>query len=85
MIGVALDDDDTWPAVPGYVKRHALPFPTVRGEHFPRFALAYDPFQSVPAVAVVGKNGYLIDYQIGFSHSHERRLRGALEVAGRVQ
>ncbi|MCA9598772.1 MAG: TlpA family protein disulfide reductase [Myxococcales bacterium] len=84
VIGVALDEADTWRAVPGYVARHSLAFPTVRGERFPRFALAYDPFQSVPAVAVVGKSGYLIDYQIGFSQSHERRLRGALEVAGGV-
>lgn len=83
-IGVAVDDTDTWQNVERYVTRHRLPFPTVRGASFPRFALSYDPFQTVPVVAVVGRNGYLVDYQIGYSSTHRERLIAAVEVARRM-
>jgi peroxiredoxin len=83
-IGVAVDDEDTWKNVDRYAARHRLPFPTVRGGSFPRFALAYDPFQTVPVVAVVGRNGYLVDYQIGYSSTHRERLIAAVELASRM-
>ncbi len=83
-IGVSVDARDTWNRVSGYATQHRLPFPTVRGESFPRFATAYDPFETVPVVAVVGKNGYLVDYQIGYSATHAQRLRAALELAQRM-
>jgi thiol-disulfide isomerase/thioredoxin len=85
VIGVSLDDSDTWGQVPGYVRRHALRFPWVRAESFPRFTLAYDPLQRVPVVAVVGKNGYLVDYQVGYSYSERRRLVAALAIAKRMR
>jgi peroxiredoxin len=82
--GVSVDDAETWKNVERYVARHRLPFPTVRGQSFPRFALSYDPFQTVPVVAVVGRNGYLVDYQIGYSHTHRQRLAAAVELARRM-
>lgn len=83
-IGVSVDDADTWQNVDRYVARHRLPFPTVRGASFPRFALSYDPFQTVPVIAVIGRNGYLVDYQIGYSSTHRQRLAAAVEVARRM-
>lgn len=83
-IGVAVDDVDTWQNVDPWVARHRLPFPTVRGASFPRFALSYDPFQTVPVVAVIGRNGYLVDYQIGYSRTHRERLIAAVELARRM-
>jgi peroxiredoxin len=84
FVGVPIDDADTWDQVSDYVERHGLQFPIVRGEDFPRFALAYDPLQTVPVVAVVGRDGYLVDYQIGWGPGHARRLRAAVDVARSV-
>jgi len=81
VIGVSLDDPGDYAAVPGFTKRTRFSFPVVRGDDYPRFALAYDPLQTVPVVAVVGANGYLVDYQIGYSVTHRARLAAALEVA----
>jgi peroxiredoxin len=83
-IGVSVDDVDTWENVERWTARHRLPFPTVRGASFPRFAMSYDPFQTVPVVAVVGRNGYLVDYQIGYSSTHRERLIAAVELAQRM-
>lgn len=54
------------------------------GEAHRRFSLAYDPSQPVPVVAVIGRNSYLVGYQIGFSQRHGRRLLAALTVADRT-
>jgi thiol-disulfide isomerase/thioredoxin len=81
FVGVPIDDPDTWDQVAEYVDRLGLGFPIVRGEHFPRFTMAYDPMQKVPVVAVVGKDGYLVDYQVGWGPSHGRRLRAAVDIA----
>lgn len=84
VLVVSLDDADSWEEVPAFLKRVGLHHPVVRGTSFPRFALAYDPLQTVPVVAVVGRNGYLVDYQVGFSRSHGPRLAAALELAVRM-
>jgi len=84
VIGVSLDEKADYGKLPGYLARHGFAFPTVHGTEFPRFALAYDPLQTVPVVAVVGANGYLIDYQIGYSLTHRARLAAALEIARRM-
>lgn len=81
VIGVSVDEPDTWHAVGDYVERVGFRHPTVRGSDFPRFSTAYDPLSTVPAVAIVGRNGYLVDYQLGYGPSHPRRLLLALKVA----
>jgi hypothetical protein len=83
FVGVPIDDEQTWPEVSDYVGRHGLGFPIVRGQWFPRFALAYDPLQTVPVVAVVGKDGFLVDYQIGWAPGHRQRLLTAVAIAKR--
>lgn len=84
VIGVSLDEPEDADQVPGFLARHRFSFPTVSGTAHPRFALAYDPLQTVPVVAVIGPNGYLIDYQIGYSVTHRSRLAAALEIARRM-
>ncbi|MCC6902065.1 MAG: TlpA family protein disulfide reductase [Polyangiaceae bacterium] len=81
---VSLDDADTWDGVPRFLRRFGLAHPVVRGTSFPRFSLAYDPLETVPAVAVVGRNGHLVDYQVGYSASHGPRLAAAVELAVRM-
>lgn len=81
---VSLDDADTWQGVPGFLQRFRLTQPLVRGTSFPRFSSAYDPLETVPAVAVIGRNGYLVDYQVGYAASHGPRLAAAIELAVRM-
>lgn len=81
---VSIDEPASWPAVPAYLERHGLEGSVVRAESFPRFALAYAPLQTVPAVAVIGRNGYLVDYQVGWGRHHGRRLLAACQVARRI-
>lgn len=81
VYGVVMDDADTWHRVPEYLERYELEFELVRAEHFPRFAAAYSPSGLVPAVTIVGKQGYLVDYQHGYSRQHLPRLRQAFAMA----
>lgn len=81
VVSVGVDEPDTWHRVDGYLARLGFSHPTVRATDFPRFSTAYDPLATVPAVAVVGQNGYLVDYQLGYGPSPPRRLLLALRVA----
>lgn len=83
FVGVPIDDAGTWNQVARTVRRHGLDFPIVRGEWFPRFSMAYDPLQTIPVVAVIGRDGYLVDYQVGWRPAHRRRLLAAVELAKR--
>lgn len=84
VLMVSLDDADTWDRVPSFLGRFQLPRSVVRGTTYPRFSLAYDPLETVPVVAVVGRNGHLVDYQVGHSSTHGARLAAALEIAVRM-
>ncbi len=81
VIGVSVDEPSTWHMVDGYLARLGFEHPTVRATDYPRFSTAYDPVSTVPAVAIVGRNGYLVDYQLGYGPSHPRRLLLALRIA----
>lgn len=80
-IMVSVDDAETWPHVPGYLKEHDVKFPVVSALAYPRFSASYNPFQAVPLVVVVGHNGGLVDYQMGFADTHQKRLTDAIRVA----
>jgi thiol-disulfide isomerase/thioredoxin len=81
VVSVSVDEPSSFHLVDGYLERVGFDHPTVRATDFPRFATAYDPLATVPAVAVVGQNGFLVDYQLGYGPSHPRRLLLALRVA----
>jgi thiol-disulfide isomerase/thioredoxin len=78
---VSVDSAETWPQVPGYLKEQNLHFPVVSALSYPRFFASYNPFQAVPLVVVVGRNGGLVDYQMGFADTHEKRLADAIRQA----
>jgi len=84
LLLVSLDEQDSLGRVPSFLARVGLARPFVHGLRYPRFALSYDPLETVPALAVVGRNGYLVDYQVGYSTRHQPRLQAAIEVAGRL-
>lgn len=81
IIGVSVDDDSTWPQVAQYLERRGLSFPVVRARRYPRFSVSYDPFSTVPLVVVVGRNGGLVDYQMGYQPGDAKRLVKAVKLA----
>ena len=81
VIGVSVDEPETWPQAPGFLRETGLRFPLVRAAEFPRFSLAYNPFSLVPLVVVVGRNGGLVDYQMGYAPSDRERFITAVKLA----
>lgn len=80
IIGVALDNEDTWKHVAAYVAHHDIgDFKLVRGHENRKFAVAYNPFGSVPIVEVIDGAGIIAELQRGHKGSHEQSLVAALE------
>jgi peroxiredoxin len=84
MIGVSADDADTWRNVRPFVKEHGLEMPIVPALQNPKFAISYNPFHTVPLVVVVGRNGGLVDYQLGYRGDDEERFVAAVQLARRI-
>lgn len=81
VYGVVMDDANTWDRVPAYLEKYDIDYDLVQAERFPRFAAAYSPSGIVPAVTVVGRRGFLVHYQHGYSRQHFPRLVEALASA----
>jgi hypothetical protein len=85
LIGVAADDAETWAEVGPFVQQHGLSnIPIVPALENPRFAIEYNPFHTVPLVVVVGRNGGLVDYQLGYQGDDEERFIAAVRLARRI-
>ncbi len=80
VLGVALDEEDTWSHLPIYVARHRLGFPIVRGSDHPDLVARYEPAR-IPMVVVVGRDGYPVDIQVGAGERDGERLRAAITAA----
>lgn len=82
VILVSADEPETFHQVLGYLRRHGLShLPVVRATKYPAFALSYDPFSLVPLVVVVGRNGGLVDFQMGITADDSGRLVKAVQLA----
>jgi hypothetical protein len=81
IIPVAVDGPETWPAVGPYLEQYGISAPAVRAADYPFFAFSYNPFETVPLVVIVGRNGGLADYQLGFDSEQESRLQDSLRLA----
>lgn len=81
VLGIVLDEADTWSNVAPYVERHRLHFPMVRGDRHPNFATAYNPISGVPWVLVIDESGFIVDAQLGLAPSHYDRLITAVDLA----
>ncbi len=80
-IPVSVDGPETWASVGDYLSSVGIYEPAVRAADYPDFALAYNPFATVPLLVIVGRNGGLVDYQLGFESEHEVRLVSSLRLA----
>ena len=81
VIPVSADDGDTWHRVPEYLAKHGIRQPAVRAKDYPRFSVAYDPFDTVPVVVIVGRDGGLVDYHLGYDPAYASRLTASLRLA----
>jgi thiol-disulfide isomerase/thioredoxin len=81
VIGVSLDEESTWAHAAGYLKERGINVPLVRATDYPRFALSYNPFSMIPLVVIVGRNGGLVDFQMGYAENDRERLIAAVQLA----
>lgn len=81
IIPVSVDGPETWPEVGRYLEQYGISAPAVRATDYPFFAFSYNPFETVPLLVIVGRNGGLADYQLGFDSEQESRLQDSLRLA----
>jgi len=81
VIPVSVDGPETWAKVPGYLASFGIHAPAVRASHYPRFALTYNPADILPSVAIVGRNGAIVDYLRGYDPRQANRLLASLRQA----
>jgi thiol-disulfide isomerase/thioredoxin len=84
VIPVSVDGPETWANVPGYLASFGIHAPAVRAAHYRRFAIAYNPADILPSVAIVGRNGSLVDYLHGYDPRQADRLLSSLRHAKTV-
>jgi thiol-disulfide isomerase/thioredoxin len=81
VIPVSVDGTETHDRVEPYLRAVGMGAPPVFASDYPLFTLSYNPFNTVPLLVIVGKNGGLVDYQLGYELEHERRLLDSLRLA----
>lgn len=84
VIPVSADGSETWSQVPGYLASYGIRQPAVRAREYPLFSVSYDPFDTVPVLVIVGRNGALVDYHLGYDPAHAERLVASLRLAKTV-
>lgn len=84
IIPVSVDGPDTWGKVPGYLASLGIHDSAVRASDYPRFAASYDPFDTVPLLVIVGRNGGLVDCLVGYDPAHADRMVSSLQLAKTV-
>jgi hypothetical protein len=79
LLLVSVDEPDTWRHVPGFLREQRMGDSLLASAlENPRFAMGYDPMGAVPLVVVVGRDGKLVDYQVGLSSADGGRLASAV-------
>lgn len=81
VIPVSADGAETWSQVPGYLAQYGIHQPAVPARDYPLFSVSYDPFDTVPVLVIVGRNGGLVDYHLGYDPAHAERLVDSLRLA----
>ncbi len=81
VIPVSVDGPETWAKVPAYLASFGIHAPAVRASHYRRFAATYNPADILPSVAIVGRNGAIVDYVRGYDPAQADRLLAALRQA----
>jgi hypothetical protein len=81
VIPVSVDGPETHDRVEPYLRAVGVGEPAVLASDYPLFTFSYNPFNTVPLLVIVGRNGGLVDYQLGYELEHEKRLVASLRLA----
>jgi hypothetical protein len=81
VIPVSVDGPETWDAVPGYLASFGIHAPAVRATDYRQFSAAYNPADTLPSLAIIGRNGTWVDYLRGYDPAHAGRLMSSLRQA----
>jgi thiol-disulfide isomerase/thioredoxin len=81
VIPVSVDGPEMHERVEDYLRTVGMGEPVVYASDYQRFAFSYNPFNTIPLLVIVGKNGGLVDYQLGYELEDEQRLVEALRLA----
>ena len=81
VIPVSVDGPEAIDEVEEYLGAAGLDGPAVFASDYPAFAFSYDPFDTVPLLVIVGRNGGLVDYQLGDETEQDQRLVESLRLA----
>jgi hypothetical protein len=84
VIPVSVDGPETWSQVPAYLASFGIRAHAVRASEYPVFAASYNPFDTLPLLVVVGRNGGLVDCLLGYDPAHAERLTASLRLAKTV-
>jgi thiol-disulfide isomerase/thioredoxin len=85
VIPVSVDGPETWEAVPGYLASFGIRAPAVRATDYRSFATTYNPADVLPSLAIVGRDGSLVDYLSGYDPAHAERMLSSMRHAKTVQ
>lgn len=81
VIPVSYDAPGSREHVERYLRSCGIAGPAVRAAEHPLLVMSYNPFGTIPLLVIVGQNGGLVDYQLGYEVEHERRLAASLRLA----
>jgi hypothetical protein len=81
VIPISVDGPETRHRIEAYLRGVGLSGPAALASDHPFFTLSYNAFDTVPLLVIVGRNGGLVDYQLGYEPEHERRLVASLRLA----
>ena len=84
VIPVSVDGPETWGQVSAYLASFGIHDHAVRASEYPGFAASYNPFDTLPLLVVVGRNGGLVDCLLGYDPAHADRLLASLRLAKTV-
>lgn len=81
VIPVSFDGPGSRGRVSAYLRALGIAEPAVPASEHPLLVLSYNPFDTIPLLVIVGRNGGLVDYQLGNELAHDRRLVASLKLA----
>jgi thiol-disulfide isomerase/thioredoxin len=84
LVFVTMDEPADMPEAASLLGTRGLGGALVAAQEHSTFAFSYNYFSVVPLVVVVGRNGGLVDYVLGYEPGSNERLLRAFDLAGRI-
>lgn len=81
VIPISFDGLRSLDRIERYLRACGIAEPAVLASEYPLMVTSYNPFDTIPLLVIVGQNGGLVDYQLGYEIEHEQRLVASLALA----